>query len=261
MSGTRILIAMVAFAIVNLPLEGNAQDASKEKSETQRRLVRDAVRAVKSKEFETAARRYEEAYELSPNPMLLYNAAYAYGRAGRLKLALDASRRVEETGLEEPNYATRNASRFQGWSVALRARRRAAAIDENPHGSAAGRPGSGGTFAGDNEPAFDWIGGGAGAAGAGLLIGALIVDRQIAEEKNRLDEAIEQRDRSAYDESLETIKSHQKRGQILFVAGAALVAGGATLLAYDLTRNSPGEGSVAVGAGPDGMGVTFEIDF
>lgn len=261
MSGKRILAVLVVLAFASLPLEGNAQDASKEKTQKQRRLIRDAVRAVKSEEFETAARHYEQAYELSPNPMLLYNAAYAYGRAGRLKSALDASRRVEESGLEEPNYATRNASRLQGWSVALGARRRAAAIDENPRGNAAGGPPSGGPFAGDNEPAFDWIGGGAAAAGAGLLVGALIVDRQIAEEKNRLEQAIDQRDRSAYEESLETIKSHQKRGQILFVAGAALVAGGATLLAYDLTRNSPEEGSVEVGAGPDGIGMSFEIDF
>lgn len=240
---------MVAVGLlIGGPTRGDAQDG--EAGQALQRHIQQAVSAVRAENFESAAEHYLAAHAISPRPLLLYNAAYALGRAGRLKRALDVSARASEEGLEENKAVARNRARRTGWSTALQARERA----EEAKQTAEVRPPSGTRTAGrqSGPPTLEWLGAGTMVAGGGMLVGAALLDAQIGREAERLRAARREDDPEAWDRALTNIESLQDGGRILIVGGSALIAGGATLTLWGLLDGNGGDTALVPSIGPDG---------
>jgi tetratricopeptide (TPR) repeat protein len=82
MRWSRLIPAAVlgAFLFSSLALAANPKSAA---------LVKEGDRLYKDNKYREAAEALQKAYELEPQPVLLYNIARAFDQAGELKLALD----------------------------------------------------------------------------------------------------------------------------------------------------------------------------
>ena len=241
-------------ALLGSPTGSIAQE--QQNPDALRRHIEQAVSAVKSRQFTDAAHHYLAAHAISPRPILLYNAAYALGRAGRLKRALDVSDRARESGLEGAESTTRNTARRHGWSMALTARERADRMTEIPS-TAPAEPRSR-----SEAPPLEWIGAGTMVAGLGLFAGAGLLDAQIGREADRLAEASREGDRAAYDRSLRNVENLQRGGRILLVGGGLLVAGGATMTLWGLLDEGEQRAQFAPRVPPGGgVGLQWSGEF
>jgi len=245
----RTVLLLLVGVLFGAPAVGTAQENGGDEEALQHHIRR-AVDAVKAERFERAADHYLDAHAISPQPILLYNAAYALGRAGRLKRALDVSERASEGGLDNPKASARNRARRTGWSTAMATRRRAEAASRTagatgPRPDAAPRQPAA-------PPAAEWLGAGTMVAGGGILVGAALLDAQIGREAGRLHEASERDDAEAYRRARENIDSLQRGGRILIVGGSTLIAGGATLVLWGLLGGDGGETALVPTVAPDG---------
>jgi len=92
---TVVLVGMLAL----LPAQTRAQDAQDATSQQARDLYRQGDRAYREGRYEEAVEAFQQAYELSGRPQLLYNMANAYERLNRLT---DAVAALEQYAPEAP---------------------------------------------------------------------------------------------------------------------------------------------------------------
>jgi hypothetical protein len=94
-SSRRVLLTItILAAALSTSLLGMAQDAAE--------LDKKARQAFERKDYEVAARTFEEAYRLKPHPATQYNAALAWEKAGELARAADAfESALDSEGLDE----------------------------------------------------------------------------------------------------------------------------------------------------------------
>lgn len=203
---------------------------------------RRGIAAFKAGNYKLAARHFLDAHALASDPVLLYNAAYALGRAGELEQACDVARRAAQAGLAGTKTRTRNDARLTAWAVAIAAAKRTHAPSSGPLQAQATSHSLERSDAPETASGSDtltWLGAGGVAVGAGLLGAAWVVDWRVDSKSGELVEARQQRDREAYDKTLADIETQQGIGRLLVYSGAALTLGGVAALVTPYFTGTP----------------------
>jgi tetratricopeptide (TPR) repeat protein len=84
----RVGVGLLVFLLPGVALEGRAQ-AQADNLEEARAYVNKATAAYALNHYAVAAENFEKAFELKPDPALLYNAAQSYRLAGNKERALE----------------------------------------------------------------------------------------------------------------------------------------------------------------------------
>lgn len=211
--------------LVATPARGQKGEADGD-SEVVARHVEEARAAVKRDDYREAARHYLAAHAVTPQSLLLYNAAYSFARSGRLRRALEVARRAQSADLPNAKLTARNDARIEGWSAIVRARLRAERIGEmettEPRRT-------------DSNWGVRETTGTIGAAVGALALGGVVVlDAQIARDVEERREAKRSGDRATYDRVTDRIERKQLAGRVMTVAGGTILAGGGALLIWGL---------------------------
>jgi hypothetical protein len=220
MTGFSIFVA--AMLVVAKPATGQTDS----ESEAMARHVRKARAAVEADDYRTAARHFLAAHAVSRETILLYNAAYAFARVGRLRRAREVARRARDEELPNAELAARNAARIRGWSATLRGRSSAQRLAQTESAQPRRRESGWGV-----RETTGTIG---AAIGAVALGGVLILDGQIDRRVERRERAGVEGRRREVDRLTTEIENRQIAGRVLTVAGGTLLAGGGTMLIWGL---------------------------
>jgi len=268
-------IAVVVCTCLASP--AHAQDSSRDfDTEELAQETRDhyerAMRAFKSRDYETAVDELRTVYSLRPAPTILYNIALAEWRTGDLDAAIAAALRAREEGLPERADA-KNEGRIRGFRRIRRARRAGddIASRSEPQPAPEPDPRVPEVDSSDGGLGLGWIGIGMGLAGAGALGGALYVDRRLARQVAPYERAAERGDVETFyryrRNKLQEIRRLQTVGRVLFWGGVATTALGGTFVLLDLTSpggaGQPRSGGTAVSVepSPNGWVGRLSIDF
>ncbi len=238
----------VSSAFADPPASGDAKvdDKSADKASALA-LARAGDEAYKAGDFERAAELVRRAYELYPEPLLLYNLALALDGMGKPSEALDYYERylatnpdVKDRGAIERRVAT---MRSQLAAQAERAEaERVAASKPRPSGpTVAPAPAS--------KLPFLTIGVGVLAAGGGIAFGAASIKRH---------------DDAEAAPSQLVAQQHQDRAQlyattanVLFIAGGVIAVGGVVWAVLDRRPRSATETKIVIGRSSIGVAWTF----
>lgn len=223
------IAAVMAAACLCAGTQAHAQQQPENAEQQAVQFSTRAVEAFKAGEYELAGRYFLDAHALSPDPVLLYNAAYAYGRAGDYERASDLARRAEAAGLADATTTTRNTARRTAWRAALRAQ--AIAAQPEPESTPVVADISAETDDWSHDPIF-YTGLAVTSLGVGALVSALVVDGSVADQAAQLDEARADGDAAAEQQLLSDIEDDQQLGRILVYTGAGLAVGGAALVTW-----------------------------
>ena len=103
--------------------------------------------------------------------------------------------------------------------------------------------------------------------GVGGLVGALVINNQLADESNAMEAAAAAGDRAVYERRLDDLQDKQTLGRALLFGGGAFVAVGTTLFIYDLSdtesATDAGGGQLTLRVAPllQTPGVSVDIRF
>jgi len=242
--------------------EVRAQESPADEGMSANEAYEKGVEHFNEENYAKAADYFRYAVEESPHPVLRYNLAQAYARAGRPEKAIEQGVSAEQSGELDEQTSAANRGTLAAGRVALTARQFEAA-PKGPKAAAIDKQSAGGE--GIPFSALGWSGVGAAVGGIGMVTGSVFVANSIGDDFEAREAAREAGDRGRARELGETIRSKQTTGGILRYGGIGLAAVGAGLIVADLTLEGPGAGSgraefrvePRVGVGRIGIGVTY----
>ena len=220
-------LLVIASIAISLPEQAVAMDPAERTKKAQRHVDR-GKELYRAHKYRAASEELRQAYALEPVPLLLYNIVLAEWRAGDWQQALETAAQVRTQSLPDKTRVKLDSriaalgAMVQARSVAVQMKQREPTIDEP-------------------EPTLGttgWVGTGLSTVGAGMLVGALVVDGQLEDDGADLEAAAHSADRAAYDRLLTDVQDRQTLGRVLAVGGAALAVTGAAMLVWDLTDDS-----------------------
>jgi len=207
-----------------------------------------------SGEYSKAIVEFLKGYNLAPNPMFLYNISLSYAKMDNIEEALRAADRANKDGGLPAEVQLRNESRILAFRAALTAQsastsmKQVAKVEPEPT-----PPVSSSGFG-----ALGWAGVALTTVGAGLMVGALVVNAPLADNIAELERESIGGDQARFNELKQSIEDDQSLGQILLFAGAGVGAVGVTLLIIELLSGEetsaamtliPHKGGAIVGVG------------
>lgn len=200
-------------------------------------LFEESVGPYREGRFDEAIRLLEQAYELFPEPVLLYNLARAYEGKGELATAAD---KYEQYLRLEPTASDRGAIEQRVLNLRrVLARRRVSQRSPDPGPRQASSPNARPEAGGRWLPWALVVTGGAVSASGGVL--GLLARQKESDARS----ATNHRDASA---SWDEAENRATLANIAFVAGGALIVGGSVWLV--LSRSGD---SVTLGISPNGV--------
>lgn len=214
-------------------------------------------------EYSKAIVEFLKGYNLAPNPMFLYNISLSYAKMDNIEEALKAAERAEREGGLPDEVAIRNYARMNAFRIRLNSDQNAAQmsqiakveektiVEPDPV-----EPASGGGFG-----ALGWTGVGLTAIGAGLGVGALLVNAPLADQIDQLEAEAAGGDPARFSELKNQIESDQSTGKILLYAGAGAGAVGLTLIIIELLGSEEEQAQIYVSPQRGGASVGFGTNF
>lgn len=196
-------------------------------------------------EYGKAIVEFMKGNDLVPNALFLYNIGVCHSRLGNTQEGIDNFIRARAMGGLDEKTAVQNEARIVALRSVLKSQSfeatNVAAVEEPP--PAAQSSGGLGTLG--------WVGIGTTVVGAGLLVGAGVVELGLQSTWDEYEEAAAEGDRDRYEQLLSDIESRQTTGLILLTAGAGVTVVGVTLLVVDLVSE---DSQPVVFISPDGSG-------
>lgn len=204
-------------------------------------LYERAVTAFRAGEFDRAAELFGELYTLNPDPLVLYNRAYALGRAHRYPAAVEAAALVDLSDLDEQRM-TKNRGRLTGYRMRITAETVAVEQSARETVTAPKDP---------PAPARPWLlpAIGSSVVAAGAWAATALVDVSIGQHVQALEAARQSGDEEAIRSELQAIEARQRLGRPLFVLGTVGTAAAATFFVLHMASRQ----EVGVSFGPGGL--------
>lgn len=260
------LVLVVALAVVAVaPAPAHAQDAAAQKQRREaKRLFNQAHLAYRRGDYEEAILKWEQSYELSEEPLIFLSIANAYERLGDVKQTLVYLQRwrakapirehkeldsriegVEERmatfEVEQKKRDEEEARRRAEQEVKLRAELEQNQQQERDKAT--------------SNDSFMWqvvgwslVGTGAAAVIAGVIVDAVAAGKRPAEEEACTESEGQQLCRDALRSDIESSNTLAIAGDITWISGATIAAGGVVvllLLGYGEYADEPSEDSAA----------------
>lgn len=202
-----------------------------------------------------------KGHAIAPNAMFLYNISLSYLKLENITDALAAAEKARTFDGMPDKVAVRNDARIGGFRAFLSAEDLAediAAAAETPDPMVADHQTGeeGGALGG-----LGWTGIGLGLAGAGLVVGALIVNSGVDADIESLESEANGGNRARFDTLKSDIESGQSTGKILLYSGAGLATAGLVMLIIDLADGPESAGSVSVAPSDGGAKAQWSIRF
>jgi tetratricopeptide (TPR) repeat protein len=200
-----------------------------------RELFREGAERFKSGDFRGALERFEQAYQLDPNPILVYNMARAHESLGDIEDAMVAYQHYLEL---DPNASDRGAveQRIATLRRDLEERRaleQRALESERQRRAAQSKAAPLPRSAPPRSPsAVPWIimGVGLGAVGAGVVLGSMA--------KARIDDAQANPNGGEAQDAEDSGRSLGTAANIAFVVGGSIAAGGLIAGVVDVVKSN-----------------------
>ena len=230
---------------------------------TAKEHYRAGANAYKRGEHDKAIRHFEDAYQLSPDGMLLYNLSLAHAKAGHLEDALSLGEQAAASGDLNRAASIRNASRMAALRVRLSARKLkgrsgkrdgvasadgpSKALERGDPDSSDSAlqpmepiedPGKGSAERGSGLPSDPLFWSGVGLVGAGLtsLGAAGIVELSLGGKWDAYRQAAQSGDTDSYDRLHTQITKSQTAGKAFLFSGLAATGLGLGALGAHLGR-------------------------
>ncbi|RDV38480.1 tetratricopeptide repeat protein [Bradymonadaceae bacterium TMQ3] len=218
---------------------------------------------------------FRRAFDQRPDPMILYNMSLAHSRLGNHREAYETTLATQSMeGLPEQAKvrvdaradalfvvvnAEELAPRIAAITAAEKSAERTSAQSSQPGLSIA--PPLDLVRQPEGMGLVGWAGVGTTVVGAGLLTGALLVDRSLASDIEAYQQASDQGRLSDYNELRADIESRANTGKILLYSGAGAAALGLGMWIFGVT--SAADSNIDVAFAPDGSSglVRFSTTF
>ncbi|MFU8804357.1 MAG: hypothetical protein ACNA8W_11150 [Bradymonadaceae bacterium] len=190
-------------------------------------------------DFSRALVEFRRAYQLQPDPMILYNISLAHSRLGNIKDAFDAGIAASKMeGMPAPAQV-RNDARVGALSIALSADSIARSIQNTGGQASSGEPDPDHIYIPPDHDTelspMGWAGVAGTAAGAGLITWALVLNQKLGPEIEQYKSTESTED---YNERREDIDRRTTTGKIVLYSGAGLMTVGLGLWIYDVIAPS-----------------------
>jgi hypothetical protein len=280
--------------------EAEESDGSESNDEEARVHFRLGTAYYESGRFSEAAREYQQAYELSPRPTLLYNLFLAWRDASELEPAVEALRRYLSEGNPPSSTRIRLEAQLEGMEQRLEEQRAAAVAATTPGATTTSTTETSTTETSTTEREADTAGqettsttatssavrgggdearvdddhGGGGvvplapiivmAAGGALAIASIITGAMALGKKGELDDVCDADGACApgFEDARDSGQSLAIVTDVLLFGGLATVAVGAVLLALGVgASGDEEEPSVAFGCTGDGCAASARMSF
>lgn len=269
-SGIALAAACLAVALVALPSSPAAQQ--NDDSAEAKKYYKKGMQAFYDEDYAMAITNFKRAHSISPSGTLLFNISLTYSKMAKPEDALEHAEKA--AGFDDLPDDTRlkNNARMTGYRTAIQAKTLTGG-SRSDRTSDGGEPGSGATTggasggagapAGTDTHTLRWVGVSIGAAGAGLMGGALAVGTSVSSKIQEKQTAEQNGKFGKADDLYETIQSQQTLGQVLLYTGAATFAAGTTLFIIDAASGSSTGRAVNLVGGPTrhGFRVGVDVDF
>lgn len=264
-------LLFAALLVGSLPTPALAQSAAQEARAKE--LFENGKILYEEGQYDEAVVAWKAAYDLSPQPLLLFNMANAYERLGRYTEALDALNRYRALApAEERDTLERRIRNIEDRLAELR-ERAATGSTSDPLMDATGsqmtittsgsksRGGGGGGEARPPHPAgVILIGVGAGGLAAGAVLGTLARQERAEAEALCVASGDDLLCPAEAKEYIDRDRNLSLGGDIAFIAGGAALGAGVIILVVDAVTGGDGGSAhlqLQPSFGPDGGAVTL----
>lgn len=244
-STTRAPRLILALALVVATPFGAAAQTDTEQSDRERalQLFSDSAEHYRAGRFGVAAELLREAYDLHPEPLLLYNLGRALDGMGEFQEAIQAYRDYVDAvpDAEDRGAVERRIETLESYIE----------TGEEPTAPPAGDPGTASPTYTDSGPSpvpFVIAGVGAAGVGIGVVLGLMAVSRH--------DDAVAEEVNITAAEKAEEADDLAAGANIAFVAGGILLAVGAAWAVIELTGGGGESESVSLDLGPGRIGLS-----
>lgn len=249
------LFKTLVFALLLSALSVGTATAQEEVVQQAQEYFQQGAEYYTTGEYSKAIVEFLKGYNLAPNPMFLYNISLSYAKMDNVEDALGAAERANKDGGLPADVQLRNESRIRAFRMVLAAKDVSSSMKQVAQVEPVAPPvaESSGGFG-----ALGWSGVVLTTVGAGLLVGALVVNAPLADDIEQLERESIGGDPARFDELKQSIEDGQSLGQILLFAGAGVGAVGVTLLIIELVSGEetstamtlvPQKGGAVVGFG------------
>lgn len=251
-----LLIALLALAS---PASAFGQSSGQSELEKAQGHFSTGAEYYASGQYSKAIVEFISGHNIAPNAMFLYNISLCYQRLDNLPDARDAAVKARQFEGMTDEIKVRNEARVASFGSVMLAQSVAVDVNAKPDAVVSDESDSAGDAESSSFGALGWSGAAIAAIGVAGLGFSLILNNQVANDKEALEEAKARNDFDEAERLTEEVNSTRQTGLIILFTGIGLTTIGLSMVLWDLL-DDPSESSSASLAPlimTDGAGVSI----